>query len=124
MLQDKILQSQENKHEVQVTNDGATILKAIHLDNPAAKVLVNVSKTQDAEVGDGTTSVCVLAGEIIREAERLVNRKVHPQTIIEGLRRGAQVALEALQKSSINRSHDPVLMREDLLNIARTTLSR
>lgn len=79
---DKILQSPGG--EIQVTNDGATILGAIHIDNPAAKVLVNISKTQDDEVGDGTTSVCVLAAELLREAEKLVNAKIHPQTIIAG----------------------------------------
>lgn len=80
---DKILQS-PSTGEIQVTNDGATILNAIHIDNPAAKVLVNISKTQDDEVGDGTTSVCVLAAELLREAEKLINAKIHPQTIIAG----------------------------------------
>jgi T-complex protein 1 subunit beta len=67
-----------------ITNDGATILKSIHLDNPAAKILVDLSKVQDEEVGDGTTSVCVLAAELLREAEKLVGQKIHPQTIVEG----------------------------------------
>ncbi len=61
-----------------VTNDGATILQSIYVDNPAAKVLVDISKVQDAEVGDGTTSVVVLAGELLREAEKLVNQNIHP----------------------------------------------
>ena len=65
-----------------VTNDGATILKSIALDNAAAKVLVNISKVQDDEVGDGTTSVTVLAAELLREAEKLIERKIHPQTSI------------------------------------------
>jgi T-complex protein 1 subunit beta len=55
-----------------VTNDGATILSHMHVDNSAAKVLVDISKTQDEEVGDGTTTVCVLAGELLREAEKLL----------------------------------------------------
>lgn len=63
---------------VTVTNDGATILQAIYVDNPAAKVLVEISRVQDAEVGDGTTSVVVLAGELLREAEKLVNMNIHP----------------------------------------------
>jgi T-complex protein 1 subunit beta len=71
--------------EITVTNDGATILKAIHVDNAAAKVLVDISKTQDEEVGDGTTSVCVLAGELLREAEKLIELNIHPQTIVEGI---------------------------------------
>ena len=61
-----------------MTNDGATILQAIYVDNPAAKVLVEISRVQDAEVGDGTTSVVVLAGELLREAEKLVNMNIHP----------------------------------------------
>ena len=95
-----------------MTNDGATILKSLHIDNPAAKVLVgihssfllsfffnlllsfllivylifssDISKVQDDEVGDGTTSVVVLAGELLREAEKLVTSKIHPMTIIAG----------------------------------------
>ncbi len=76
---DKILQSMGREAEVTVTNDGATILKSLHVDNPAAKVLIDCSKVQDDEVGDGTTSVCVLAGELLREAEKLIEQKIHPQ---------------------------------------------
>jgi T-complex protein 1 subunit beta len=67
-----------------VTNDGATILRSLFVDNPAAKILIDISKAQDEEVGDGTTSVCVLAGELLREAERLIEKSIHPQTIIAG----------------------------------------
>lgn len=78
----KILHS-ASTGEITVTNDGATILKSIALDNPAAKILVNISKVQDDEVGDGTTSVCVLAAELLREAEKLVTLgRVHPQTCV------------------------------------------
>lgn len=106
-----------------VTNDGATILKSIALDNAAAKVLVNISKVQDDEVGDGTTSVAVLAAELLREAEKLVDQKIHPQTIIEGYRIASQAALEALERSAVNNSSDTKEFRKDLLSIARTTLS-
>lgn len=106
-----------------VTNDGATILKAIALDNAAAKVLVNISKVQDDEVGDGTTSVTVLSAELLREAERLVDQKIHPQTIIDGYRIASAASLEALRKAAVNNSEDPVKFRKDLINIARTTLS-
>lgn len=78
--------------QVEVTNDGATILRAVGVDNPAAKVLVDMSKVQDDEVGDGTTSVTVLASELIREAEKLVEMKFHPQTIIAGWRKAPQAA--------------------------------
>ena len=69
-----------------MTNDGATILRAVGVDNPAAKVLVEMSRVQDSEVGDGTTSVTVLASELIREAEKLIDMRIHPQTIIAGWR--------------------------------------
>ncbi|CCG80821.1 T-complex protein 1 subunit beta [Taphrina deformans PYCC 5710] len=119
---DKILQS-ASTGEMMVTNDGATILKSIALDNAAAKVLVNVSVTQDSEVGDGTTSVTVLAAELLREAEKLVNAKIHPQTIVDGYRIATNAALTALSKSSVDNGKDPKAFRQDLLNIAKTTLS-
>ncbi|EEF52813.1 chaperonin containing t-complex protein 1, beta subunit, tcpb, putative [Ricinus communis] len=93
---DKILQSTGRGREVTVTNDGATILKSLHIDNPAAKVLVDISKVQDDEVGDGTTSVVVFAGELLREAEKLVAAKIHPMTIIAGYRMAAECARNAL----------------------------
>jgi T-complex protein 1 subunit beta len=110
-------------NEILVTNDGATILKSIALDNAAAKVLVNISKVQDDEVGDGTTSVAVLAAELLREAEILVNQKIHPQTIIEGYRIASAAALGALKDAAVDNSNDETAFREDLEAIARTTLS-
>lgn len=106
-----------------VTNDGATILKSIALDNAAAKVLVNISKVQDDEVGDGTTSVCVLAAELLREAERLINQRIHPQTIIEGYRLASAEAYKALENSAVDNSNDHAKFRQDLIDIAKTTLS-
>lgn len=85
-----------------MTNDGATILKAIQLDNAAAKILVNISKVQDDEVGDGTTSVCVLAAELLREAEKLIAQKIHPQTIVEGFRIASDSALKALEAAAVD----------------------
>jgi T-complex protein 1 subunit beta len=119
---DKILQS-ASTGEIMVTNDGATILKSIALDNAAAKVLVNISKVQDDEVGDGTTSVTVLAAELLREAEQLVSKKIHPQTIIEGYRLASHAALTALEKAAVDNSKNPELFKRDLIAIARTTLS-
>ncbi|KAJ3734107.1 chaperonin Cpn60/TCP-1 family [Lentinula guzmanii] len=118
----KILQS-ASTGEINVTNDGATILKAIQLDNAAAKILVNISKVQDDEVGDGTTSVCVLAAELLREAEKLIAMKIHPQTIVEGYRIASLAALRALEGAAVDHSSDPAKFRNDLYNIARTTLS-
>ncbi|KAI1194392.1 chaperonin Cpn60/TCP-1 family [Nemania serpens] len=119
---DKILQSASTS-EMMVTNDGATILKSIALDNAAAKVLVNISKVQDDEVGDGTTSVAVLSAELLREAEKLVDKKIHPQTIIEGYRIASRAALQALENSAVDHSKTPEAFKQDLLAIARTTLS-
>jgi len=118
----KILQS-VSTGDISVTNDGATILKSVQLDNPAAKILVNISKVQDDEIGDGTTSVCVLAAELLREAEKLVLAKIHPQTIVDGYRLASATALAALEGSAVDHSTDPTTFREDLFNIARTTLS-
>ena len=118
----KILQS-VGSSDIVVTNDGATILKSIYLDNPAAKILVNISKVQDDEVGDGTTSVCVLASELLREAERLVQGPMHPQVIVDGFRIASQAALRALTASAKDHASDQAAFRNDLLNIARTTLS-
>lgn len=121
---DKILVSTgRSAGDVQVTNDGATILKSIGIDNPAAKILVNMSRVQDAEVGDGTTSVTVLAAELLREAHLLIEQKLHPQTIIAGWRQAVDVARSALTASSQDHSADEAMFREDLMNIARTTLS-
>lgn len=134
----KILQS-ASSGDINVTNDGATILKAIQLDNAAAKILVNISKVQDDEVGDGTTSVCVLSAELLREAEKLIGQRIHPQTIVEGYRIASDAALKALEASTVDNacvpyhsyhcvinflcSKDVSAFRKDLVNIARTTLS-
>jgi T-complex protein 1 subunit beta len=121
---DKILLGMDpTRNNLIVTNDGATILRSIPVDNPAAKILINVSKTQDEEVGDGTTSVAVLTGELLHEAERLMNLKIHPQTIISGWRKAVKVARQALEDSSRDNSGDEAKFREDLVNIAKTTLS-
>lgn len=121
---DKILLAHgRNAGQVEVTNDGATILKSIGVDNPAAKILVNMSRVQDDEVGDGTTSVTVLASELLREAEKLIEQKLHPQIIIGGWRQAVEVAREALSNNAQDNSANSDVFREDLLNIARTTLS-
>ncbi|EPY27552.1 T-complex protein 1 subunit beta [Angomonas deanei] len=120
---DKILQGMDRGQAVRVTNDGATILKALFMDNPAAKILIDMSKTQDEEVGDGTTSVTVLAGELLRNAEKLLDQSIHPQTIIEGYRLASTIAHEALSSSTEDHGNDEKLFYEDLIRIAKTTLS-
>jgi len=122
---DKILQSvgDPNNVRITITNDGATILRSVPVENPAAKVLVDIARIQDDTVGDGTTSVTVLCGELLREAEFLVNQSIHPMTIMAGWRQAAQIARTALEKAAVDNSADEAKFKEDLLNIARTTLS-
>lgn len=117
---DKILQSvSPDNQSIQVTNDGATILKSVHVDNAAAKVLVDIAQVQDDQIGDGTTTVAVLAGELLREAEQLVlQQRVHPQIVCDGWRLAQVAALQALQACAMDAP-----TRDDLLQIARTTLS-
>eukprot|EP01004_Peranema_trichophorum_P002498 NODE_1551_length_1908_cov_57.426331_g1313_i0.p1 GENE.NODE_1551_length_1908_cov_57.426331_g1313_i0~~NODE_1551_length_1908_cov_57.426331_g1313_i0.p1 ORF type:complete len:528 (-),score=114.90 NODE_1551_length_1908_cov_57.426331_g1313_i0:267-1850(-) len=123
---DKILLSQGSggrDSSLLVTNDGATILKNIIMENPAGKILIDVSKTQDDEVGDGTTSVCVFTGELLREAEKLLQQSIHPQTIIQGYRLAHKASQRALENCAVDNKADPVKFRDDLFRIARTTLS-
>jgi thermosome len=84
--------------DVTITNDGATILKEIDVQHPAAKMLVEISKTTDNEVGDGTTSAVVLAGALLENAESLINQDVHPTIIVDGYRKAAQKAIQLLEK--------------------------
>ena len=100
-----------------MTNDGATILKAIQLDNAAAKILVNISKVQDDEVGDGTTTVTVLAAELLREAEKLIGMKIHPQTIVEGYRIASAAALKALEDAAVDHGYVVVFALYDIVNL-------
>lgn len=106
-----------------ITNDGATILSNIHVDNSAAKLLIDISKAQDEEVGDGTTTVCVLAGELLKEAEKLLAMKMHPQLIIGGWRKARDCAIKRLKEIARDKSTDEAAFREELMNVARTTIS-
>jgi thermosome len=83
--------------DVTITNDGATMLKEIDVQHPAAKMLVEVSKTTDNEVGDGTTSAVVLAGSLLEKAEELLDKDVHPTVIVDGYAKASRKAMEALE---------------------------
>lgn len=121
---DKILKSADpNEQKITVTNDGATILKTLYVDNPAAKILIDISKTQDDEVGDGTTTVAVLAGELLREAELLIQQKIHPQIIIKGWRLAVAQARKTLLDLAWDNNTDNEAFRKDLENVVGTTLS-
>ena len=86
--------------DVVITNDGVTILKEIDIEHPAAKMLVEVAKTQDEEAGDGTTTAVILAGELLKRAEDLVEQNIHPTVIASGYRQASEKAREALEKVS------------------------
>lgn len=124
---DKILQKMDpHDQSISVTNDGATILRQIHIDNAAAKVLVDIAKVQDEQVGDGTTTVAVLCGELLREAENLmIQQRIHPQTICAGWRLAYQHAKSALENaaSTPTTESDSETFRQHLIEIAQTTLS-
>lgn len=90
-----------NFGDVTITNDGATIMKELDVQHPAAKMLVEVAKAQDNEVGDGTTTAVVLAGELLVKAEDLFNKGIHPTVIIGGYKKASEKALEVLDKLAI-----------------------
>ncbi|MHB8567666.1 MAG: thermosome subunit beta [Nitrososphaerales archaeon] len=106
--------------DVTITNDGATILKEIDVQHPAAKMLVEISKTTDNEVGDGTTSAVVLAGALLENAEELVRDNVHPTIIVDGYRKAATKALQTLAKIGITV---PSTDRKWLIKIAKTSMA-
>ncbi len=85
--------------DVTITNDGATILKEIDVQHPAAKMMVEVSKSVDNEVGDGTTSSVILAGALIEKAEELIDKQVHPTVIVDGYQNASEKALDILKEN-------------------------
>ena len=105
--------------DVTITNDGATILKEIDVQHPAAKMMVEISKATDNEVGDGTTSVVVLAGALIEKAEELISKDVHPTIIVDGYRKSAIKAIEIL--SNLAQKIDGG-DKSQLVRIARTSM--
>jgi len=105
--------------DVTITNDGATILKELDVQHPAAKMLVEVAKAQDNEVGDGTTTAAVLAGELLAKAENLLDQNIHPTIIIEGFKKASEKAREVLESMAI-----PISLNDDkrLLDVAVTSM--
>ena len=109
-----------NLGDVTITNDGATILKEIDVQHPAAKMMVEISKATDNEVGDGTTSTVVLAGSLLSKAEELIAKDVHPTVIVDGYRMASEKAIEILKNGSTKV--DPT-DRQILGKIARTSMA-
>lgn len=106
--------------DVTITNDGATMLKEMDVQHPAAKMMVEVAKTQDDEVGDGTTSVVVLTGELLSKAEELIDKKIHPTIIIDGYREAKDQALKYIEEVAVKI--DPK-DRGVLKKIAKTSMA-
>lgn len=111
----------DNIGDVTITNDGATILKQLDIEHPAGKVLVELANLQDKEVGDGTTSVVIIASELLKRANELVLQQIHPTTIISGYRLAMREAIKYIKENlsvPVNTLQD-----ENLINAAKTSMS-
>ncbi|MBS3134917.1 TCP-1/cpn60 chaperonin family protein [Candidatus Woesearchaeota archaeon] len=113
---DKMLVS--SMGDIIVTNDGATILDEIKIEHPAAKMIVEAAKTQDNEVGDGTTTVAILIGELLKNAEKLLDDNIHPTVIIKGYRKASEKAMEILRDIA-----DDISDSDTYRNIALTAMT-
>ncbi|WOL15954.1 T-complex protein 1 subunit alpha-like [Canna indica] len=107
--------------DVTITNDGATILKMLEVEHPAAKVLVELAELQDREVGDGTTSVVILAAELLKRANDLVRNKIHPTSIISGYRLAMREACKYVEEKLAVKVEK--LGKDSLINCAKTSMS-
>jgi archaeal chaperonin len=106
--------------DVTITNDGATILKEIDVEHPAAKMMVEISKTTDNEVGDGTTSTVVLAGSLLGKAEELIDKNVHPTVIVEGFKKANMKAINILRETAVKVDVED---KDFLNNLAVTSMA-
>ena len=104
-----------------MTNDGATILSLLDVEHPAGKILVDLAQQQDKEVGDGTTSVVIIAAELLRRANELMKNRIHPTTIITGYRLALREAVKYMNENISTKVEQ--LGRESLINIAKTSMS-
>ncbi|MDH5441091.1 MAG: thermosome subunit beta [Candidatus Bathyarchaeia archaeon] len=105
--------------DITITNDGAAILEEMDVEHPAAKMMVEVAKTQDDMVGDGTTTAVVLSGELLKKAEELLDQNIHPTVIVSGYRKAAQKAMEVLDKIGMDVDMDD---RKTLKKVAITSM--
>jgi T-complex protein 1 subunit eta len=119
---DKLIVSSQGK--ATISNDGATIMKLLDIVHPAAKTLVDIAKSQDAEVGDGTTSVVLLAGEFLKQSKSFVEEGVHPQIIVRAFRRATQLSVQKIKEIAVSINTDNKEDQKDLLfKCAATALS-
>src|SRR3989338_3596311 len=115
---DKMLVSPTN--EIIVTNDGVTILEGMQIEHPAAKMMVDIAKTQESEVGDGTTTAVMIAGKLLENAEKLLDMKIHPTVITRGYRLSAEKCQEILKEISLKITHNDI---DVLKQIAMTAMT-
>src|SRR5512137_687712 len=101
-----------------ITNDGATILREMDIEHPVAKMIVEVARAQDDEIGDGTTTAVIIAGKLLEKAEALLDQDVHPTVIVAGYKQAAARAQEVLSEIAIDASGDDSI----LLKIAQTAM--
>ncbi|KAE8709938.1 T-complex protein 1 subunit eta [Hibiscus syriacus] len=114
----------DDKGNVTISNDGATIMKLLDIVHPAAKILVDIAKSQDSEVGDGTTTVVLLAGEFLKEAKPFVEDGVHPQNLIRSYRTACNLAIEKIKELAVSIEGKSLEEKKSLLaKCAATTLS-
>lgn len=104
-----------------ISNDGATILKLLEVQHPAAKVLVELAQQQDKEVGDGTTSVVIIAAELLKRANELVKNKIHPTSIISGYRLACKESVKFIMDQMAMKVE--TLGKDCLINVAKTSMS-
>lgn len=109
----------DNLGDITITNDGATILNEIEVEHPAAKMMVEIAKTQDDMVGDGTTTAVVLASELLKKAEELLDQNIHPTILVTGYRKAAQKAIEVVEQASV-----PIDLKDKnaMLKVALTSM--
>mmetsp|Transcript_30994 Transcript_30994/g.92064 ORF Transcript_30994/g.92064 Transcript_30994/m.92064 type:complete len:564 (-) Transcript_30994:132-1823(-) len=114
----------EDGGQTTITNDGATVLKKLNITHPAARILVDISKAQDAEVGDGTTGVVVLTGELLKEAKNFLEDGLVAPQIIKGYQKASQLAIAKLLEMAVDlKEHTPEARRDMLIKCAETTLN-
>ncbi|MFX1605153.1 MAG: thermosome subunit beta [Promethearchaeota archaeon] len=109
--------------DITVSNDGATILKEMDVAHPAAKMVIEVAKTVDSEVGDGTTTAAILTGDLLKQAETLLDQKIHPTTIISGYRKATQKALDVIDQVEEKVDPEDKDYKKILMDVAKTSMS-